>query len=331
MLLQFKKNTMRILNAVFLVMSVAALLVSCSDQFQKTKSGLIYKIITAKKKGQQVKPGAVIKFHVNVTQGDSVTYNSYGKIPAFAMIDSTTRNYDISEIFPMLYVGDSAVVVQSVDSLAKFQGGSFPQGMKKGDKITIKLKVLDLYNDIPVAQMNLNKEMELQKQRDIDEVGAYIKSKNIKAVKTSGGAYVEIIKQGEGPLPDSGKQLSIYYTGTNLKGDKFDSNVDPSFGHTDTFKIVVGQMGSIQGFEEGMKMVAKGGKAKVYIPSMLGYGMQGAPPRIKPYEHLVFEVELLDIQQAKPAPKVDFEKLNNVNSGNATSPDKADASGVEKK
>jgi FKBP-type peptidyl-prolyl cis-trans isomerase FkpA len=287
---------MRILNSVFLMMSISALLVSCSGQFQKTKSGLIYKIIPAKTKGQQVKPGVVIKFHVVVTQGDSVTYNSFGKIPAFAMIDSATRNYDISEIFPMLYVGDSAVVVQSIDTIAKLQGGNMPEGMKKGDKITIKLRVLELYNDIPVAQMNLNKEMELQKQRDIDEVGNFVKSKNIKAVKTPAGAYVEIIKPGDGPLPDSGKQLYIYYTGTNLKGDKFDSNVDPSFGHTDTFKIVVGQMGSIQGFEEGVKQIAKGGKAKIYIPSMLGYGMQGAPPKIKPYEHLIFEIELLDIK-----------------------------------
>jgi FKBP-type peptidyl-prolyl cis-trans isomerase FkpA len=297
MLLQIKNHTMRISYVVIILTIFSSLFTSCSDPFQKTKSGLIYKIIPAKKKGQQVKPGAVIKFHVLVTQGDSVTYNSFGKIPAFAMIDSATRSYDISEIFPMLYVGDSAVVVQSIDTIAKLQGGSMPQGMKKGDKITIKLRVLDMYTDIPVAQMNLNKEMELQKQRDIEEVGAYLKSKKINAVKTPAGAYVEMVRQGSGALPDSGKQLSIYYTGTNLKGDKFDTNVDSSFGHTDTFKIVVGQMGSIQGFEEGMKMVAKGGKAKIYIPSMLGYGMQGAPPRIKPYEHLIFEVELLDIQQ----------------------------------
>jgi FKBP-type peptidyl-prolyl cis-trans isomerase len=286
---------MRIFHLLLLLMGTSILFTSCSEQFQKAKSGLIYKIIPAKKKGQSLKPGNVIKFHVLVTQGDSVTYNSFEKIPAFAMIDSNARSYDITEIFPMLHVGDSAVVVQSVDTLAKLQGGTMPQGMKKGDKITIKLRIIDLYTDIPVAQSNLNKEMELQKQRDIDEVGAYIKSKNIKAIKTQSGAYVEIIKQGEGALPDSGKQVSIFYTGTNLKGDKFDSNVDPSFGHTDPFKIVVGQMRSIPGFEEGVKQIAKGGKAKIYIPSMLGYGMQGAPPKIKPYEHLIFEVELLDI------------------------------------
>ena len=287
---------MQRIKHLFLFGTLTLLLSACGESFQKTKSGLVYKIIPGKKKGAQVKPGAVIKFHVLVTQKDSVTYDSYGKIPAFAMVDSAARPYDITEIFPKLHVGDSAVVVQLIDSLAKMQGGQMPPGMKKGDKITIKLRVLDLYNDIPTAQANYSKEMESQKERDIKEVEAYLKSKNINSIKTPAGAYVEIINKGDGALPDSGKQVSLKYTGTNLKGDKFDSNVDPAFGHTDTFKIVIGQMGSIQGFEEGVKQIAKGGKAKIYIPSMLGYGMQGAPPKIKPYEHLIFEVETLDIK-----------------------------------
>ena len=287
---------MQLIKHLFLFATISFVLTSCSESFEKTKSGLIYKIIPAKKKGAQVKPGTVIKFHVLVTQKDSVTYDSYGKIPAFALVDSTPRPYDITEVFPRLQVGDSVVVVQLIDSLAKLQGGQMPPHMKKGDKITIKLRVLDLYTDIPTAQSNYTKEIELQKERDIKEVEAYLKSKNINSIKTPAGAYVEIINKGDGPLPDSGKQVSLKYTGSNLKGDKFDSNVDPSFGHTDTFKIVIGQMGSIQGFEEGVKQLAKGGKAKIYIPSMLGYGVQGAPPKIKPYEHLIFEVETLDIK-----------------------------------
>jgi FKBP-type peptidyl-prolyl cis-trans isomerase FkpA len=288
---------MQLIKRLFLLASISFLLTACSESFQKTKSGLIYKIIPGKKKGAQVKPGAVIKFHVTVTQGDSVTYNSYGKVPAFAMVDSVSRSYDITEVFPKLYVGDSAVIVQMIDSVVKLQGGQMPPHMKKGDKITIKMRVLDLYSDISTAQAKYTKEIELQKERDIKEVEAYLKSKNINSIKTPAGAYVEIINKGEGALPDSGKQVSLKYTGTNLKGDKFDSNVDPSFGHTDTFKIVIGQMGSIQGFEEGVKQIGIGGKAKIYIPSMLGYGMQGAPPKIKPYEHLIFEVETVDIKQ----------------------------------
>jgi FKBP-type peptidyl-prolyl cis-trans isomerase FkpA len=290
---------MSVLKQILSVICLVCLLSSCSDNFQKTKSGLLYKIIPGKGKGSAAKPGSVIKFHVLVKQKDSVTYNSFGKVPAFAMVDSSARSYDITELFPMLKVGDSAVVVQLIDSLVKLQAGQMPPGMKKGDKITFYVKVLDIMNDINTAQASYENEMNKQKERDIREVEDYLKSKKINSVKTTAGAFVEILRKGEGPLPDSGKQVFLKYTGKNFKGEAFDSNVDPAFGHTDTFKIIIGQMGSIQGFEEGVRQLAKGGKARIYIPSMLGYGMQGAPPKIKPYEHLIFEVDLLDIQLAK--------------------------------
>jgi FKBP-type peptidyl-prolyl cis-trans isomerase len=226
-------------------------------------------------------------------------------VPAFAMVDSSARSYNITELFPMLKVGDSAVVVQLIDSLVKLQAGQMPPGMKKGDKITFYVKVLDIMNEMTVAQASYENEMNQQKERDIREVEDYLKSKKINTVKTSSGAFVEIFKKGEGSLPDSGKEVSIKYSGKNLKGEVFDSNIDSTFGHTDPIKITIGQMGSIPGFEEGVKQIAKGGKARIYIPSMLGYGMQGAPPKIKPYEHLIFEVDLLDIQQPKLVEPID--------------------------
>ncbi|MBU6158633.1 MAG: FKBP-type peptidyl-prolyl cis-trans isomerase [Bacteroidetes bacterium] len=290
---------MQFFRIIFSLAVVSMLATACGDAYKSTKSGLVYKIIPGSKKGKQVKAGTVVKFHVVVMQKDSVTYNSFGKIPAFAYVDSTPRNYDISEVLPLLNIGDSAVIVQSVDTIAKLQGGQMPAGLKKGDKIKILLRVLDAYDNIPIAQLMYNKENELQKERDIKEVEAYLNSKKIRTIKTPAGAFVAISRQGEGALPDTGKQVSLKYTGFNFNGDKFDSNVDPAFGHTDTFKIVIGQMGSIPGFEEGVKQIAKGGKAKIYIPSMLGYGMQGAAPKIKPYEHLIFEVEMLDIQDVE--------------------------------
>jgi len=305
---------MSVLKQILSVICLIAMLSSCSDNFEKTKSGLLYKIIPGKGKGNAAKPGSVIKFHVLVKQKDSVTYNSYGKVPAFAMVDSTARNYDITELFPKLKVGDSAVVVQLIDSLVKMQAGQMPPGMKKGDKITFYVKVLDIMDNMMVAQASYENEMKQQKERDIREVEDYLKSKKINAVKTSAGAFVEILKKGEGPLPDSGKQIFLKYTGKNFKGEAFDSNIDPAFGHTDTFKIVIGQMGSIQGFEEGARQIAKGGKARIYIPSMLGYGIQGAPPKIKPYEHLIFEIDLLDIQLPKVVnPKIPSAGIDQTN------------------
>ena len=282
----------------FLFLSVAVLLVSCSGgSFQKTKSGLMYKII-ADGKGAALKPGNYVKFHVVVKQKDSVTYNSFGKIPAFTMVDSVGRPYDISEILPKMKEGDSAVVIQLADSIAKQQMGQMPPGLKKGDKITISFRIVKVMTDLSVAQADFQKEMDDMKAREIKDLESYIKSKNINAIKTDKGVFVEIINPGTGAKPDSGKQVSVMYTGTNLEGKKFDSNVDTAFKHPEPLKFVIGQMGMIPGFEEAVKQLLKGGKAKAYVPSMMGYGMQGSPPMIKPYETLVFEMELVDVTDA---------------------------------
>lgn len=289
---------MKTIQSVLLLAVAALTLASCGDgAFKKTKSGLLYKIISSGK-GQKLKAGNYIKFNVQVAQKDSVTYNSWGKIPAFTMVDSVGRNYDLSEVFPFMNDGDSAIVIQSADSIAKMQMGQMPPGLKKGDKVKYMVRILKVYTDLTTAQNDFNNEMTLQKEREFKAVEEHLKKKNIVAVKTALGTYIETITAGTGPLPDSGKEVSVKYTGMNFDGKKFDSNVDTSFGHIDPLKIVIGQMGSIPGFEDGIKQISKGGKARIYIPSMLGYGMQGSQPAIKPYENLVFEVEVLDIKDA---------------------------------
>lgn len=292
---------MKKIQSIFVALLAIVVLASCGGggSFKKAKSGLLYKIISDGK-GEKLKPGNFIKFNAIVKQKDSVTYNSYGKIPAFTAVDSAGRPYDLSEILPMLHAGDSAVIVQSADSIAKLNMGQMPPGLKKGDKITITIRITKVMADLTSAQNEFNAEMTAQKEREFKVVEAYLKSKNINAVKTPLGSYVEMINPGTGDKPDSGKQVSVKYTGMNFEGKKFDSNIDSSFGHIDPLSFVIGQQGMAAGFEDGVKQLGKGGKAKIYVPSMLGYGMQGNPPAIKPYENLMFEVEVLDITVPKP-------------------------------
>lgn len=285
-----------------LITGLAAFLTTgCSDNFKKTKSGLLYKIVS-NGKGAELKPGQVVKFDVVGKVGDSVFYETYGKVPAYDMVDSAGRPYDVSEIFKYMRVGDSAVIVQSMDTLAKFSGGMMP-GMKKGEKRKIYIRILTAFKELNEAQQDFNNELELQKEREVKAIEAYLQKNKINTVKTPKGAFVQIIQKGEGNVPDSGKLVTIKYTGKNFKGVAFDSNVDSTFGHTDPLPLTIGQMGAIPGFEDGIKQFGKGGKGVIYIPSMLAYGQQGAPPRIPSFENLIFEVEVLDIQDAaKPQP-----------------------------
>lgn len=116
-------------------------------------------------------------------------------------------------------------------------------------------------------------------------------------VKTASGlAYTEL-KAGEGPAPQAGDIVAVHYTGKLTDGKKFDSSLDR--GKPISFPLGQGRV--IQGWDEGIALMKKGGKAILTIPPELGYGAQGAGGVIPPNATLVFEVELVDILPGAPA------------------------------
>jgi hypothetical protein len=57
----------------------------------------------------------------------------------------------------------------------------------------------------------------------------------------------------------------------------------------------------IKGLDEAVQLLNKGSVAKIYIPSMLGYGPSPDPRTgIKPFEHLIFDITVLDIKDKEP-------------------------------
>ncbi|SNB45000.1 FKBP-type peptidyl-prolyl cis-trans isomerase [Geobacter sp. DSM 9736] len=112
------------------------------------------------------------------------------------------------------------------------------------------------------------------------------------AVKTpSGLSYVDLVT-GTGAAPTPGKQVKVHYTGWLEDGTKFDSSLDS--GQPFVFTLGVGQV--IPGWDEGVQTMKTGGKRKLIVPPQLGYGAAGAGGVIPPNATLIFEVELLEVQ-----------------------------------
>jgi FKBP-type peptidyl-prolyl cis-trans isomerase len=119
----------------------------------------------------------------------------------------------------------------------------------------------------------------------------YLKDHNITVKPTASGLYyIEKVK-GTGPQAAPGKQVSVHYTGTLLNGKKFDSSYD----HNKPFEFTLGKGQVIKGWDEGIAMMKKGGKATLIIPSTIGYGSQDMGD-IPPFSTLVFVVELIDVK-----------------------------------
>ena len=143
-----------------------------------------------------------------------------------------------------------------------------------------------------VVQQYMMKKQQ-SKHADAIEAGKAFLAENAKREEikvTDSGLQYEILKEGSGPKPTETSKVKVHYHGTLTDGTVFDSSVErgepTSFG--------VNQV--IKGWTEALQLMPQGSKWKLYIPSDLAYGPRGAGGKIGPYETLIFEVELLEIQ-----------------------------------
>ena len=138
--------------------------------------------------------------------------------------------------------------------------------------------------------------------KEEEEIKAYIKANNLTATRTNSGLYYVITQEGTGNKPSVGDEVNMNYTGMFLDGNKFDSNVDSSFGHVQPFIFPLGQGRVIRGWDEGILLLKKGTKAKLILPSSIAYGKNGSG-KIPANSILQFDVELLDIKKPAAAKK----------------------------
>jgi FKBP-type peptidyl-prolyl cis-trans isomerase FklB len=110
-------------------------------------------------------------------------------------------------------------------------------------------------------------------------------------ITTESGLQYEIINEGSGAKPGLEDKVTTHYHGTLIDGTVFDSSVDR--GEPVSFPV----NGVIPGWTEALQLMSVGSKWKLYVPSELAYGERGAGGAIGPNEALVFEVELISIDQ----------------------------------
>jgi peptidylprolyl isomerase len=108
----------------------------------------------------------------------------------------------------------------------------------------------------------------------------------------SGLKYYDLV-EGTGETPQAGQTVVVHYTGWLEDGTKFDSSVDRG----QPFSFILGMGNVIPGWDEGVATMKVGGKRQLVVPPELGYGEQGAGATIPPNATLIFEVELLEIQE----------------------------------
>jgi len=150
------------------------------------------------------------------------------------------------------------------------------------------------------ALMEVQNEMRKKQQAEMQAAGeankkegdAFLAANKAKegVVTLPSGLQYKILTQGTGPKPTATDSVVCNYRGTLINGTEFDSSYKR--GEPATFPV----SGVIKGWTEALQLMPVGSKWQLFVPSDLAYGERSPGPEIGPDSTLIFEVELLSIQ-----------------------------------
>lgn len=220
------------------------------------------------------------------------------------------------KLIPIVLIsGVMSVSAQKIDSTSYALGVLISQSIEqlhldKFDAKQMAAGLQDALDKKPKMDMQAAQKFYMDAQKKSTEKAAQIAAEKAKGNKEKGikflaenkkrkevvalpsGLQYEILKAGNGPKPLATDKVKTHYHGTLLDGTVFDSSVQR--GEPIEFPL----NGVIKGWTEALQLMPTGSKWKLYIPSELAYGDQGAGASIGPGETLIFEVELLEVNPA---------------------------------
>ena len=176
------------------------------------------------------------------------------------------------------------------------------------------IKIMTDYFDNEEERLAVIEKEKAEKQAAMigmmSEFATELESQSDKAKQLPSGLKMLVLKEGDGEKPKIGQKVDVMYSGYLPNGSLFESNYEEiakKYGKYDERKAQGGgympapmtyatNSGLVAGFEEGMLTMKVGDKVRLFIPSHLGWGEQGAGP-IPPNSDVIFDVELTGIRR----------------------------------
>jgi len=308
---------MKKIALITLLSLIAGIYANAQDNTVKTPKGALVKVITSNP-GDKIKQSDVITFEVvQKTEKDSVLFSSYmlGH-PLKIQVQGCQNVGDLMDALPLLAAKDSACIKVPTDSVFKGHEEQRPPFLKKGSWLVFDVKI-DKIQSLQQAIDEKNAAGEKMKTEEAVDRDKYIADHKLLLKTTPSGLKYVVTQPSIKPKPLAGDTVLVNYTGRTTSDKVFDSSIQAEAQKAglnqpgrnyEPLQVIVGTGSVIKGWDEGLLLLNEGSKAKLIIPSSLGYGPDGAGDAIGPYSTLVFDVELVKIKPIKhatpkPAPK----------------------------
>ena len=292
-------------HILFLAIIALAINVNAQSPVKVTANGTQCQILTTNN-GRKVKLDDIITFHiVQKTGKDSVLFSSYtAGNPVQVKVQ---ENGDLMDVFPLLAEKDSALVKINTDSIFKNNEAQRPAFLPKGSFISCLIKIEKVQSlDEAIAERKAM--MDGLAAKETADMNKYIADKGLALTTTLSGLKYRITSPSIKRKPVAGDSVQVNYTGRTVEGKVFDSSIEADAkagglvqpGRTyEPIAFKVGQGMVIPGWDEGLLLLGEGAKATFVIPSKLGYADRGAGEDIKPFNTLIFDVQLMKVIPAK--------------------------------
>ena len=261
---------------------------------QPTKNGL-YVIVDQQGKGAKPGPKDYLKVHYSVStiEGKELYSSFKNPEPHVMQMDGQFETPGLKEGLSLLTKGSKAHFILP----SKLAFGEGNNSIEPYTPLVYVVQLVDVQSKAAYdkeAAMKAKAATALAEQAKTQEpiiLKKYIADNRITAKPTATGLYYIELKKGSGVMAAKGKKVKVHYEGKLMNGTIFDSSKKQG----KPIEFVLGQNQVIPGWDEGIAKMSVGGKARLIIPSSLGYGAQ-ANPAIPAYSSLIFEVELVDMK-----------------------------------
>jgi FKBP-type peptidyl-prolyl cis-trans isomerase len=277
------------LNPLVVVMLGALTMLACSSKYpgyDKTESGLLYKIYKTGTDTVKPKVGDWVSMNMSYKYKDSVLFDSktgmQGGAPVRFQLPPSDFKGDIYEGLRMLSAGDSADFLINADSLftKTFRQPKRPEFIDTNSMILFHVNMISV--DSP----------ELLEKKEVESLQKYLDDNKITvAPLPSGLYYVETLK-GNGAKIDSGSWIKLHFSVGLVDGKQVFSTQERG----EPMEFEFGTNFDTPGFEEGISKMLKGGKATMIAPSRIAFGDKGRGAMIPPYATVIYNAEIVDVK-----------------------------------